>query len=230
MQQSLFTPHSFTPSDDASDGYGSNCYTSNINRHPQTIALKQGDCRYYPNWLPENTAANYYTLLQHELPWRQDNIKLFGKAVAIPRLQVWMGEPHCYYTYSNLSLQPKPWHPLLCKLADELAEECKTSFNCVLANWYRDGQDSMSMHADDEPELGQNPVIASLSLGTERTFILKHKKTAERVTVPLGHGSVLVMQGTTQQFYVHGINKTKRINDGRINLTFRYIAETQQCK
>ncbi|BFT29134.1 alpha-ketoglutarate-dependent dioxygenase AlkB [Alteromonas sp. D210916BOD_24] len=193
----------------------------------ETLPLSEGDVRYYPNALPMATASLCYESLKTELPWRQDNIKLFGKSVAIPRLQSWHGDPQCTYTYSNLTMSPNPWTETLTELRHVCEKLCmpfySKGFNSVLANWYRDGQDSMSLHADNEPELGPNPVIASLTLGEARPFTFKHKETHARYTRLLEHGSVLVMAGATQSHYLHGIAKTKKPINGRINLTFRQL-------
>ena len=120
-------------------------------------------------------------------------------------------------------MMPKAWSDEL----NTLRERCETTagcgFNSVLANWYRYGQDSMGMHADDEPELGPQPVIASVTLGEERPFIFRNKKTKVSTRIILEHGSLLLMRGDTQRNYLHGINKTTRSIGGRINLTFRYI-------
>lgn len=187
------------------------------------LPLPEADVRYYPNALSYDVATACFEALQNELPWRQDAIKLFGKSVNIPRLQSWHGDAHCTYTYSNLTMAPNPWTETLSMLRDKCEDISGTAFNSVLANWYRNGQDSMSLHADDEPELGINPTIASLTLGEGRPFVFKHKETKARFTQVLEHGSVLIMAGTTQSHYVHGIAKTTKSIGGRINLTFRHL-------
>ena len=187
------------------------------------LPLSEADVRYYPNALSSSDANRCFEALKAELPWRQDAIRLFGKSVNIPRLQSWHGDPHCTYTYSNLTMAPNPWSKTLSELRETCEQITGTQFNSVLANWYRDGQDSMSLHADDEPELGINPTIASLTLGEARPFVLRHKETKARFTQVLEHGSVLIMAGTTQSHYVHGIAKTAKPIGGRINLTFRHL-------
>jgi len=188
-----------------------------------TLPLAQGDVVYYPNWLSPSEADEFYEQLSREIQWRQDSIKLFGRWVKIPRLQAWYGESHCQYGYSGLALTPLSMTPSLERIKSKCEHTAGASFNCVLANWYRDGQDSMSMHADDEPELGERPVIASVTLGQARSFVFKHKHTDEKHRILLEHGSLLIMAGDTQTYYNHGINKTKRVQSPRINLTYRYI-------
>ncbi len=189
----------------------------------RTIPMADADVRYYPGWFSRNTADAYYSTLKSELCWRQDSIKLFGKRMQIPRLQAWYGDPHCHYAYSGLALTPLPFHPVLSSIRKKLEKELSAQFNCVLCNWYRDGQDSMSFHSDDEPELGDKPTIASITFGEKRNFDFKHKSTGEKCRLGLEHGSLLIMAGDTQKHYVHGINKTKRVTAPRINLTYRYI-------
>ncbi|GGW80283.1 alpha-ketoglutarate-dependent dioxygenase AlkB family protein [Alteromonas halophila] len=187
------------------------------------LPLPDADVQYYPRWLTQAQA----TALQHELettlPWRQDTVHLFGKTMPIPRLQSWHGDPGCEYGYSGMRLSPSAWTEALTTLRERCQRTTGCPFNSVLANWYRDGADSMSLHADDEPELGPDPVIASVSLGEARPFIFKHKHSKERITQVLEHGSLLVMGHGTQAHYLHGINKSRKLLSSRINLTFRYL-------
>ncbi|WP_018982861.1 alpha-ketoglutarate-dependent dioxygenase AlkB family protein [Salinimonas chungwhensis] len=190
---------------------------------PQVLPLPDADVTYYPQWLEAEKASVIEQQLKDELHWHQDTIKIYGRLVKIPRLQAWHGDHRATYSYSGLAMTPQPWTSALGELKDQLAGHCHTSFNSVLANWYRDGQDSMGMHADDEPELGPEPVIASLTFGQARPFIFKHQTTRARSKVVLEHGSLLVMRGRTQQHYHHGIAKTTQQIGDRINLTFRHI-------
>jgi len=154
--------------------------------------------------------------------WRQETVTVFGKRHLQPRLTAWYGDRR--YTYSGLTLDPQPWTPLLAQVKAAVEAASGHRFNSVLLNFYRDGRDSMGMHSDDEPELGVNPVIASVSLGEERTFILRHKRTGETRKFALPSGSLLVMAGPTQHHWLHGINKSARKMGPRLNLTFRNIA------
>lgn len=203
--------------------------TSQDDNAPRRLPLPEADVSYFPHAFSRQDADRFLENLQTELPWRQDTIVLFGKPVKIPRLQSWHGDPQCTYTYSNLTLSPHPWTKTLLSIKTCCESLCASKhdirFNSVLANWYRDGKDSMSFHSDDEPELGINPVIASVTLGASRPFVFKHKETKQKYTQVLEHGSVLIMAGTTQSHYVHGIAKTTKPIDGRINLTFRHLIQ-----
>ncbi|TNE86440.1 MAG: alpha-ketoglutarate-dependent dioxygenase AlkB [Deltaproteobacteria bacterium] len=176
-----------------------------------------------PDFLdPEEADQALATLL--DLPWRADSIVLFGKRHPLPRLHQWFGDPGLAYTWSGLRMEPVPWTPALAALRDRVSARCGVAFNTVLANLYRDGQDAMGWHADDEDELGPEPVIASLSLGATRDFQLKHRTLdLPTWTLPLTHGSLLVMSGTTQASAKHALPRRKRCQDPRINLTFRRI-------
>jgi alkylated DNA repair dioxygenase AlkB len=163
--------------------------------------------------------------LIEQISWRSEVINLWGKEYQQPRLAAWYGDADARYTYSGLSLEPLPWTDLLSTLRGRVEALAESTFNSVLLNYYRDHRDSMGMHSDDEPELGRNPVIASLSLGEQRTFVLKHKsrKDLKPVHVELASGSLLLMKGATQHHWKHGINKLVRPCGPRLNLTFRRI-------
>ncbi len=156
-----------------------------------------------------------------ETPWRAEHITVWGKRHLQPRLTAWHGEAR--YRYSGMTLEPLPFTPL--QLALKQAVELATGrrFNSVLLNYYRDQRDSMGMHADDEPELGPRPAIASLSYGAPRRFILQHKHLPKRIALSLGDGSLLLMAGDTQTYWRHGINKQSKPCGPRVNLTFRNI-------
>jgi alkylated DNA repair dioxygenase AlkB len=163
--------------------------------------------------------------LIEQTPWRTEVINLWGKEYQQPRLTAWFGDPGARYTYSGLSLEPLPWTELLADLRSRVEALTEASFNSVLLNYYRDQRDSMGMHSDDEPELGRNPTIASVSLGEQRTLLLKHKsrKDLKPVRLPLDPGSLLLMKGATQHHWKHGINKVTQLCGARVNLTFRRI-------
>ena len=163
--------------------------------------------------------------LIEETPWRAEDITVFGKTHPQPRLVAWYGDPGTDYTYSGIRHEPLPWTPRLLGLKATVERYCEHSFNSVLLNYYRDGRDSMGMHADDEPELGPEPVIASVSLGEQRKLRFRHKrdKSVQGIDLPLPSGSLLIMRGETQQHWKHGLNKLARACGPRVNLTFRQI-------
>jgi alkylated DNA repair dioxygenase AlkB len=156
-----------------------------------------------------------------ETAWRAETVTLFGRRHLQPRLSAWHGEAR--YRYSGLTLEPLPFTPLLQQLRAAVEAVTGARFNSVLLNYYRNERDSMGMHSDDEPELGPEPAIASLSFGTTRTFILRHKRRRESRKLELSDGSLLFMWGRLQQNWLHGVNKSARPLDPRLNLTFRYI-------
>jgi alkylated DNA repair dioxygenase AlkB len=157
-----------------------------------------------------------------ETAWRNDVITVWGKQHPQPRLTAWHGE--AAYAYSGIRLEPLPFTPLQQVLRAAVEEVSGRRFNSVLLNYYRNGRDSMGMHSDNEPELGRDPAIASLSFGAARTFVLQHKVTKERLRIDLTDGSLLLMAASLQQNWLHGIPKISRAVGPRVNLTFRYIA------
>lgn len=162
--------------------------------------------------------------LTANITWEQKPIHFMGKTVLQPRLTAWYGEEGKAYTYSGLTVQPMPWTPTLLLLKQRAEAVSGVTFNSVLLNRYRNGLDSVSWHSDDEPELGTNPVIASISLGASRNFQFKHKHNPElKQTIELTSGTLLLMRGTTQHFWKHQIPKTTKVLGPRINLTFRVI-------
>jgi alkylated DNA repair dioxygenase AlkB len=185
--------------------------------------LPQATLVYIPDFLSKKEANVYYNEIQNTLPWRQEAIRIYGKDVVSPRLQSWHGDRDTLYRYSNIKMQPNAWVSCLSELKSRCEEAVDAKYNSVLVNYYRDGNDAMGWHADDESELDVDPTIASLTLGCERTFSFKHIKTKQRIDIPLANGSLLIMTGTTQRYWQHALPRRKRITQGRINLTFRYI-------
>ena len=158
-----------------------------------------------------------------DLNWETGFIKIFGKTHQIPRLQAWYADNKIEYTYSGKKLQRHNWNNLLLDIKEKIESITSFEFNSVLANLYRDGNDSMGLHSDDEKELGKNPVIASLSLGESREIYFKHKNKKSNLVIPQASGQLIVMHGKTQEYWKHEIKKTKKIKKPRINLTFRNI-------
>lgn len=177
-----------------------------------------------PGLVGSNEAADLLAKLRTQIPFVQHNIRLMGKHVAQPRLSAWIGDPGTAYTYSGVRNEPLPWPDALQRVRVRVSECAGEPFNSVLCNLYRDGNDSMGFHADAEKELGPEPVVASLSLGAVRRFQLRHKRDAsDRLDLDLPDGSLLIMRGTLQQHYRHGVPKQRAITSPRINLTFRRI-------
>ncbi len=176
--------------------------------------------RYIHGWQPDADAL--FEHLRRTIDWEQHDITLFGRTVATPRLTAWIGD--VAYSYSGVVNQPKPWPAELHPVRERLAAELDTPFNSCLVNLYRDGSDSMGYHSDDEPELGERPTIASLSLGARRRFTLRHRTTRLRWSWDLGDGDLLVMTGESQSDYAHAVPKTTRPVGPRMNLTFRVLA------
>lgn len=189
-----------------------------------TFNIPDADIEYYPNFFESNRSDEFFEKLKNEIPWQQDNITVFGKTHPQPRLTALFGNEGKPYSYSNIVMQPNTWNPLLLFIKNEIEEICQENFTTVLLNYYRDGKDSNGWHADNEKELGQNPVIASVSFGSERSFHLQHNTIKEqKLKINLEHGSLLIMKGTTQHYWKHQIPKTAAAIDPRINLTFRII-------
>jgi len=165
--------------------------------------------------------------LRAELPLEQRPIRIMGRTIMQPRLVAWVGDEGTAYTYSGVLNVPAPWPARLLELRARVCSAVGQPFNGVLCNLYRDGKDSMGFHADAEPELGPEPVIASLSLGATRRFQLRHKRNAsDRLDLDLPDGSLLVMRGTLQRHYRHGVPKQRAVTEPRLNLTFRVIHQT----
>ncbi|WP_303309521.1 alpha-ketoglutarate-dependent dioxygenase AlkB [Hymenobacter sp. BT730] len=191
------------------------------------LSLPDADIWLDTEFLPVAEAVRLQQELTDTLQWRQEPIRLFGKEVLQPRLTAWYGDATAQYSYSGLSLAPQPWTPALQHLRTRVEQATGTTFNSVLLNLYRTGQDSMGWHADDEPELGPEPIIASISLGATRRFRLRPRYPQQPDHAALGldlsTGSLLVMRGPTQQHWLHAVPKTARPVGPRINLTFRTI-------
>jgi alkylated DNA repair dioxygenase AlkB len=185
--------------------------------------LPDAEIEYFPDFFLNEKATELFNILKAEIPWQQDSITVYGKNHLQPRLTALFGNEGKPYGYSNIIMQPHHWNPLLIYIKEEIEKVCSENFTSVLLNYYRNGQDSNGWHADNEKELGRNPIIASLSLGQDRTFQLKHNTLDIRQNINLQHGSLLLMKGTTQHFWKHQIPKTKKEIEGRINLTFRTI-------
>ena len=187
--------------------------------------LPDADISLHENFFSQAESDDLYESLAHNIKWQHDQIKIFGKLVEQPRLTAWYGDLRFSCNYSGISMSPQPWNEDLLSIKRRVESQVNLSFSNCLLNFYRTGKDSMGWHQDNEKELGQNPAIASVSFGATRPFQLKHvkNKALKKVDIPLSHGSLLVMKGTTQHYWKHQIPKTTRQIEPRINLTFRII-------
>lgn len=193
----------------------------------QPILLPGAQLRWIPQWLDPDEADGLFAELCESIPWETHRIRIFGREVDSPRLSCWIGDADASYVYSRTRFEPHPWSAALMVLRRRVEAACEARFNSVLANLYRDGQDAMGWHSDDEHELGQQPVIASLSLGAERRFRLRQRTSVggerEIYGLALPHGSLLCMAGDTQRRYQHDLPRTRAAIGARLNLTFRWI-------
>ncbi len=174
--------------------------------------------------LDASTADAAFVALRERVQWRQDHLRMFGRTIPVPRLESWVADESLDYTYSGIHHDPDPWITELAELRDLVGRMSGTEFNSVLCNLYRDGADGVDWHADDEPEFGPMPVIASLSLGATRRFDLRRVDDhSVKVQLELHHGDLVIMRGTTQALWRHRVPKTKKTVGPRINLTFRLV-------
>ncbi len=193
----------------------------------EIYALEDADLVLIENFFSKEESDSLYSQLLKNINWMETKIVVYGKEHDTPRLTAWYGDLGTEYTYSGLKMNPFPWTKDLLFIKEKVDSEAGVNFNSVLLNLYRTGQDSVGWHRDNEKEFGTNPVIASVSFGETRPFHLKHKfkKNIEKVIIPLTHGSLLIMKGTTQHYWEHQIPKTVKDISPRINLTFRIIKD-----
>lgn len=189
----------------------------------EPIVMADAEVVLYRGVFPLPEHDRLFRSLLHDIAWQQHTVTVCGRRLPAPRLSAWYGDPGACYQYSGLLLHPLPWIAPLFQILTTARALADAPFNSVLANLYRNGQDSVGWHSDAEPELGRNPVIASISLGAVRRFVLQHKKQRSRVILALEPGNLLLMRGTTQHFWRHQLPKTKQPVGPRINLTFRTI-------
>jgi alkylated DNA repair dioxygenase AlkB len=188
------------------------------------VPLADGTARLWRHAFTVDETSRLFAELRGAIDWRQEEIVIFGAHRKVPRLVAWHGDACARYTYSGVAHEPEPWTAALSSIRERVRQRTGIEFNAVLLNLYRDGRDGMGWHADDEPELGPDPAIASVSLGAARRFCLRHRRRRSlRVDLMLDNGSLLLMSGTTQRYWVHAVPKTTRPVGERINLTFRRV-------
>ena len=191
--------------------------------HPEPLDLPDAQIVLHRDVYAPGEQERLTQALRREIAWEQHRITLYGRTMPVPRLSAWHGDPGAVYRYSGVRLSPRPWTPLLSAIREVAQELAGAPFNSVLLNLYRQGGDSVGWHSDDEPELGPEPVIASVSLGAPRRFELEHKRSRRREALELPPGSILVMAGATQHRWRHRLPKTRAPVGPRVNLTFRRI-------
>lgn len=189
----------------------------------QNLLPKDGCAHYFPGVYSEAKSTQFISQLKASLHWEPDQLLMFGKLITMRRKVAWVGNPNCSYTYSGVKKSPQIWTSELLLIKSRLEEIAKAEFNSCLLNLYHDGEDGMGWHSDDERELDPHSPIASLSLGAERKFALRHKKDQETISLFLENGSALIMHAPTQEHWQHALLKTKKVSEARINLTFRKI-------
>lgn len=190
---------------------------------PELVKLQNGEYIFIPNFFNKAESDVYFHSLLKGIEWEQEEMMMYGKSIKLPRLTAWYGDNDKPYSFSGINLSPKTWTDALLEIKKKIEFKEQASFNSVLLNLYRDGNDSISWHTDAEKELGLNPIIGSVNFGATRKFQLRHKETKEKIELELSHGSLLIMKGELQHYWQHQVPKTKKAIDQRINLTFRVI-------
>jgi len=185
--------------------------------------IQNGEYFHIINFFDKPSSDNYLKVLLDSIDWKQEKMNMYGKELLFPRLTAWYGDNDKPYSFSGITLQPQQWTKELLEIKRNVETKVDASFNSVLLNRYRNGNDSISWHTDAEKELGKNPIIASVNFGATREFQLRHIHTKEKLSIQLSHGSLLIMLGELQHFWQHQIPKTKKPVSERINLTFRVI-------
>jgi len=198
-------------------------FFGNESERAESLLPRDGSAVLHASAIESLRAAELFGIFAAGLAWEARDVLVFGRWVAQPRLTAWYGDPGQIYRYSGIEMHPNPWTSELSEIRALCEHLAGARFNSVLANLYRDGSDGVAWHSDDEPELGRNPVVASVSLGQERRFELRHRETGEKVSTMPPSGSVLVMAGSTQHHWLHHVPKTAKPVGPRINLTFRFV-------
>lgn len=196
----------------------------NSTNDPISLDMPDADVTYFPSFFDETIANELFETLLNNIDWKQDDITIFGKTYPQPRLTALYANNDNAYSYSGITMHPKPFTKELLSIKNQIETVSKVNFTTCLLNLYRNGHDSNGWHSDNEKELGKNPIIASVSFGEKRWFHFKHRiHKGLRKKILLQHGSLLLMRGTTQQHWLHQIPKSKKIMEPRVNLTFRII-------
>ena len=180
-----------------------------------------GEVYFHGPIFSNENALHYLEKLKHEINWQNDLVKMYGKTIECKRQTAWMGEDYFEYTYSGITKKAEIFTPLILEIKNQIETVCKQKFNSCLLNYYKDGNEGMSWHSDNEKTMGQEPVIASLSLGAARKFSFKHNESKQKIELILENGSLIAMQGQTQMHWKHALLQSSKIKTPRINLSFR---------
>lgn len=194
-----------------------------LDNRPGNLLPYEGTVNYYGPIMSRRDADQYLDSLMSEIPWRNDEAVIYGRRIITRRKVAWHADLPASYTYSNTTRTALPWTPVLLMLKDLVQSVSGETYNSCLLNLYHDGSEGMAWHSDAETDLKPNGAIGSLSFGAERKFAFKHKRTKETVSKFLQHGSLLVMRGSTQTYWLHRLPPTRTVTAPRINLTFRTV-------
>jgi len=206
------------------DPFGNEIDTKRVEKiNTGLTVIENGEYIFLPTYFNKEESDLYFTMLKDKIEWKQESMNMYGKQLNFPRLTAWYGDNDKPYSFSGIKLSPQPWNKELLEIKNRIEPKALVSFNSVLLNRYRSGNDSISWHTDAEKELGKNPIIASVNFGATRKFQLRHIQTKEKLEIELTHGSLLIMQGELQHFWQHQVPKTSQNVTERINLTFRVI-------
>jgi alkylated DNA repair dioxygenase AlkB len=189
----------------------------------QNLLPYEGEVYYYADFFTPKESHDFLRILTDEIPWKHDEVVIFGKVIQTLRKVAWYADYERPYTYSGRTKIGLPWTPTLLTIKSAIEEKAKIAFNGGLMNYYHDGNEGASWHSDNEKTIKANSCIASVSFGAARKFEFKHKQTQEKVSLELAPGSLLLMQGTTQTHWIHQLPKSKKIKEPRLNLTFRQM-------
>lgn len=199
--------------------------------HPVNILPHKGEVFLYPGFFSPGESNKLYKELMETVPWKQEPIKIFGKEIMQPRLTAWYANPGIFYSYSGITMQGFDWNKPLLLIKERIEDFFRLSCNSALLNLYRDGNDSMGWHRDNEKELGRHPLIVSVSFGASRKFQLREYKTKENlISLDLEHGSVLIMKGESQPHWEHRVPKQPKLQEPRINITFRVVLQSPDTR
>ena len=189
---------------------------------PETNLLPyDGEVYCYGSIFSNEESNKYFEKLRQEINWQNDVVKMYGKTIECKRQTAWMGEDYFEYTYSGMVKRAGLFTPLMVEIKNKIETVCHQKFNSCLLNHYKDGSEGMSWHSDNEKTMGEEPIIASLSLGAARKFSFKHSESKEKIDLLLEHGSLIIMQGITQKHWKHALPQSSKIKTPRINLSFR---------